>query len=92
MMGRAREVFYETATDWYDDAACQGMPSEAFYTFGPVPADIAAICRACPVQRQCLAFAMRAEGNGTSTQYRFGIWGGTSANERARLARDGWTG
>jgi len=38
-----------------------------------------AICRQCPIQQECLAFALR---NGES-----GVWGGTSELERDRMRR-----
>lgn len=73
---------------WQDEALCQDMPTEWFYALGPIPAGVLDVCEACPVRRQCLDYAMTAEGDGLSTQYRFGVWGGTSAKERARLAQE----
>jgi hypothetical protein len=40
----------------------------------------------CPLATQCLADALKAEA-GIGTQYRWGIWGGTTPDERAALAR-----
>lgn len=89
-MGHPRRVFDETPLDWQGDAACRDADPERFYILGPMPADVRAICNSCPVQRQCLDFAMRVEGDEASTARRFGVWGGTTAIERARLARNGW--
>lgn len=36
------------------------------------------ICKACPVQRECLTYALQA-----NEQY--GLWGGMTATERAQL-------
>ena len=41
-----------------------------------------AICQACPVRRQCLAFSLRHWEVG-----RYGVWGGTVEAERASLRR-----
>ena len=72
--------------DWQDHAACRGYPPERFFRLGPVPADIARLCRRCPVRRACLAFALRTEGDeGSSTRH--GIWGGLTPAARARIAR-----
>jgi len=38
------------------------------------------ICGACPVQPECLDFALK-------TRQEFGIWGGTTEDERRMLAR-----
>jgi len=44
-----------------------------------------AVCQRCPVQAECLEHAMTAREE-------YGIWGGTSANDRAQLrARQGRT-
>ena len=83
---------FDTPVAWQDEAACEGMDREQFYIPGDVPRNIAAICRTCPVQRQCLDFAMKIEGTAAGIQYRFGVWGGTSAKDRARMARGGWLG
>lgn len=48
---------------------------------GDPKADIAP----CPVRLECLAYALAYEGDATS--HRFGVYGGTSANERHILAR-----
>ena len=39
-----------------------------------------AICATCPVQQECLDFALK-------TRQEFGIWGGTTEDERRALAR-----
>lgn len=39
-----------------------------------------AICRGCPVRRECLAYAL-------ANREPFGIWGGCSERERRRLRR-----
>lgn len=41
-------------------------------------------CHACPIEKACLEYAM-AEERGKSTAMRFGIWGGTTPEERFKL-------
>jgi hypothetical protein len=42
------------------------------------------VCRACPVTAECLEYALaREDAAGT----RYGIWGGLTADQRARLSR-----
>ena len=61
---------------WTAQAACRGMAVELFFPDRGVPGDDAkATCQACPVQQQCLDYAL---ANGEE----FGVWGGTSERER----------
>jgi WhiB family redox-sensing transcriptional regulator len=60
--------------------------------FSDDPADVArarSICRTCPVQAECLGYALAAEHDD-------GTWGGTTPEERAelveRLRKTGVTG
>jgi len=67
--------------DWYDRAACKGLPASIFYPDEEVNAEEGvAICEGCPVKTQCLAHAY---------QYREkdGTWGGLSQWERKRIRR-----
>lgn len=71
---------------WTADAACKGEPTDLFFPpRGRGSAyDVAqakAICAACPVSAECLAYAYR---NGE----RAGIWGGLTPNERRADLRD----
>lgn len=67
--------------DWREYAACRYAEPELFF---PVPssdkagAQVAlakAVCKACPVRRECLQFAL-------ATRQSHGIWGGMSERER----------
>ena len=63
-----------------DDAACRGLDPELFYAEGNAAiAKAKTMCQACPVRRQCLEWAI--------TREEFGVWGGTTARERAALRR-----
>jgi hypothetical protein len=70
---------------WRNQAACAGMPAEAFY---PASGDHEAtevakrVCRGCPVRAECLADALGWEASGR----RHGIVGGLSARQRDQLA------
>jgi WhiB family redox-sensing transcriptional regulator len=80
--------------DWYDQANCRTAPKTVFYPKGKsgprklsAQADheqrhaIATYCNPCPVKAECLAYAMdRPEV--------FGVWGGTTPQERLQDRRD----
>jgi WhiB family redox-sensing transcriptional regulator len=71
---------------WRHQAACAGQDPEYWFPIeasGYTPAHKRAvtICRSCPVQAACLNWAME------NNEY-YGIWGGTSARQRADLRRD----
>lgn len=68
---------------WQDRALCKGMPAALFYG---VPKElpeayerrirhVKAICAACVVQPECLAYALRWDE-------REGVWGGVVAKTR----------
>lgn len=67
--------------DWMHEASCRGGDHELF--FATQPSRIAAaqaICADCPVRIPCLVDALeRGE--------QYGVWGGTSPEDRDRLLR-----
>ena len=71
-------------TDWRDDAACRDADADLFFpvgTMGPALRQIdeaKRICRACPAQAACLAWAI---DHGITS----GVWGGTTEDERRAL-------
>ena len=71
---------------WRVGAACRDLDANLFFPAGETgPAAIQisqakAICRACPVQRQCLDFAL-------ATHQDYGIWGGLTEDERRHIRR-----
>lgn len=71
---------------WRQDAECRDLDPNLFFPVGvtgPAVDQIAAakgICSACPVRAECLEFAI-------TTNQEFGIWGGTSEDERRVLRR-----
>jgi hypothetical protein len=69
-----------------DTAPCRGHDPEVFFTRHLIPY-AKRICAPCPLRSECLAAAMRVEGE--AGQYRYGVYGGLSADERGRLAKTG---
>lgn len=66
---------------WRVLAACIGADPEAFYADDPAMQETArGICGPCPVRAICLADALDVPRTG-----KYGIWGGTTAKERANL-------
>jgi WhiB family redox-sensing transcriptional regulator len=70
--------------DWGSRAACRSADPELFFPVsgaGPSLAQIAearTVCARCEVRSECLAFAL-------ATGQPYGVWGGTSPDERAVL-------
>ncbi len=65
---------------WQVDASCRGVDAELFFPATEEAAGTAkAICETCPVRLACLAFALERNE-------RFGVWGGLTEKERARLS------
>ena len=66
---------------WTIDAACADADPDLFFVDVGESADEAkAICSRCPVQTDCLDFALASHA-------RFGIWGGMSSRQRRVEAR-----
>lgn len=73
--------------NWREGAACRTADPELFFPVGRTgPAllqidQAKRICRTCPAQPQCLAWALRH-------QVTDGVWGGTTEDERRTLRPD----
>lgn len=68
---------------WATLAACRGAPDRNRWFPGPGPgsADAAiAVCDACPVEPDCLAYAYR-------WRIEHGVWGGQNEDTRRRILR-----
>src|ERR1700756_1503154 len=67
--------------NWRDDVACRDADPDLFFPIGTTGPGLREmeeakrICRACPAQIQCLAWALE---NGAAD----GVWGGTTPDER----------
>lgn len=77
--------------DWRDLAQCRGLDDAIFFPFSEDPLaskSAKRVCQVCPVQDQCLAFALESAQPS-------GIWGGLSTGERRklllRLHKEGWS-
>lgn len=72
--------------DWRHSALCRDEDPELFFpigTSGPAERQIEegkAVCRRCPVTRECLQWALE-------TGQDAGVWGGMSEDERRALKR-----
>ncbi|HTL23617.1 MAG TPA: WhiB family transcriptional regulator [Mycobacteriales bacterium] len=82
-------VFLTGETPWRGDAECRRENAAVFFPpphFEMKPEKderedkARALCRACPVQRECLEYSL-------SVQEPHGIWGGLNELERRRLLR-----
>jgi WhiB family redox-sensing transcriptional regulator len=72
--------------DWRRHSLCRDTDPDLFFPVGTTGAALVqideakAVCRICPVQADCLQFAL-------VTNQDSGIWGGTSEEERRKLRR-----
>lgn len=70
--------------NWRDDVACRDADPELFFPIGTTGSalrqigEAKRICRVCPAQTQCLAWALE---NGVTD----GVWGGTTQDERRAI-------
>jgi WhiB family transcriptional regulator, redox-sensing transcriptional regulator len=66
---------------WRADAACRDADPDLFFPIGTAKAaprqieEAKRICRSCPAQTQCLAWAL-------DNRVADGVWGGTTEDER----------
>ena len=71
---------------WRDAAACRDVDPEMFFPVGTTGAALEqtaaakAACATCPVQEQCLSFAV-------TTNQEYGVWGGLDEDERRDVRR-----
>jgi len=73
-------------TPWMDEAYCADFPIEWWYPSengGSTPEnrDAISICKQCPVQTECLEFAL-------ATDDRYGIFGGTTPQQRYEITHN----
>jgi WhiB family redox-sensing transcriptional regulator len=65
--------------DWEASAQCRLADAEIFFAPGATQEYRAkAVCRACPVRWECLAYALRH-------RVEHGVWGGLTDRERRRV-------
>lgn len=69
---------------WRERAACRDLPLAMFFPERGQPGrEAKAVCARCPVRRECREYA---EGDPEAMLH--GVWGGTTAKERARERRE----
>lgn len=71
------------ALPWVEQAVCRGLDANLFFPQdgdGNSAAQAKAICHTCPVESECLAFAL-------DEMEKHGIWGGTNEKERRAMRR-----
>ena len=75
-------------SQWMEEASCAGVGGDAWFddVRSAETARAVGICCRCPVVDECLAAALRLE-EGLPAAMRFGVWGGLSPVERARMPR-----
>lgn len=72
--------------DWRDCATCRDLDPDLFFPVGVTGVAVEQIeaaksfCHTCPSQQQCLEFAI-------TTNQEYGVWGGTTEDERRVLRR-----
>jgi WhiB family redox-sensing transcriptional regulator len=68
--------------NWRRQALCAGHPDRGawFAEDAQAARRAMAVCRACPVRSECLAFAI-------GTRQNEGIWGGATPSERRRIRK-----
>ncbi len=67
--------------DWRAKALCSRVDPDLFFSPGALEHKLAKrVCRLCPVQQECLAYAMEAPVD-------HGIWGGLTERERRGFRR-----
>lgn len=68
--------------EWHLDAACRGMDTDLFFPYrGESLKKAKAICTQCPVQEECLTWAIEENE-------KFGIWGGLNERNRRRVKKE----
>lgn len=77
-----QDITYEDQ-DWRKQAACRDMDTNLFFPERAqlVPKEVKAICASCPVQQDCLDYAIRMS-------ILFGFWGGKNVRQRRRIKKD----
>lgn len=85
MPARSGNAYVQVATVPYPDASqalCTQADPELWFPDSPAAAHgkAVAICRACPVMQECLAWAL-------ATNEEFGIWGATTRTQRREIKR-----
>jgi WhiB family redox-sensing transcriptional regulator len=64
---------------WHVHASCTSDQGDLFFSDNPDDqADAKAICRSCPVRRECAIWAL-------DSRQEYGVWGGLTPDERDQI-------
>jgi WhiB family redox-sensing transcriptional regulator len=77
-------TFAARTQSWIQEAECRGLPPDLFFE-AKHEEEALSYCAVCPVRKLCLADALIEEASAPNGRY--GIRGGKTAKERARLHR-----
>ena len=79
-----QETLLDLGREWRELAACAGREDNLFFPVNEGERSLVgaakAVCEGCPVQAECLAYAIETGQNE-------GIWGGLTSTERRTLRR-----
>lgn len=81
-MNNPDDTIWYQPTWWKDKAACRDADPALFFPpigGGKAAAAAKTFCVSCPVQPECLEFAV-------SSRMRFGIWGGLTERQRRSVS------
>jgi WhiB family redox-sensing transcriptional regulator len=74
--------WFEDERPWASHASCRFADPELFFSDEGDAGYALRICAGCPVSEECLAWAV-------ATRATYGVWGGTTEEERRQLRHDG---
>jgi len=79
-----QETLLDLGQGWRELAACAGREDNLFFPVNEAERSLVvaakAVCEGCPVQDECLAYAIETGQNE-------GIWGGRTSSERRTVRR-----
>jgi WhiB family transcriptional regulator, redox-sensing transcriptional regulator len=78
--GVVRSADAEESAGWVSRALCHDSDPDGLFVTGAAQRKATAICRHCPVMRECAAEAL-------DNRVEFGIWGGMTERQRRALLK-----
>ncbi|HZK31919.1 MAG TPA: WhiB family transcriptional regulator [Corynebacterium sp.] len=77
---RSRPLSFERE-EWVARSVCRTGDPDALFVRGAQQREAAAVCRQCPVVRECLSDAL-------DNRIEYGVWGGLTERQRRALLRN----
>lgn len=82
MIGRYQMEVRDADPDWREYANCKGIDASVFFLdWGSTTDQAKSICATCPVQVECLEYAVMTNQN-------YGVWGGLTEPERRKIRHE----